>query len=268
MNIYAIIILIAVVGRFIIEVISERLNIRSLSAPLPAELQGLYDETKYRNSQEYTKTRSQFHLIESTFGIAVLLLFWFAGGFNHADRFARGFELSPLWTGIVYIGILALASNLLSLPFSLYSTFVIEEKFGFNKTTPRTFILDRLKALMLTLILGVPVLALILWFFGSAGPHGWLYAWAAVFSFSLIVQFLAPAWIMPLFNKFTPLQEWELKGAISGYAKSVRFSFKDIFVVDGSRRSTKPNAFFTGFGRSKRIALFDTLVAEHSIPEV
>ena len=193
MNIYAIIILIAVVGRFIIEVISERLNIRSLSAPLPAELQGLYDETKYRNSQEYTKTRSQFHLIESTFGIAVLLLFWFAGGFNHADRFARGFELSPLWTGIVYIGILALASNLLSLPFSLYSTFVIEEKFGFNKTTPRTFILDRLKALMLTLILGVPVLALILWFFGSAGPHGWLYAWAAVRANQILVTLVNEA---------------------------------------------------------------------------
>ena len=268
MNIYGVIILAALIGRFVVDLISELLNARSLTMELPEEARNLYDAQRYRRSQQYTATRSKFHLFESAFGLAVLLLFWFGGGFNRFDFIVRSWEFSPVLTGVLYIGILVMATDLLAIPFSLYSTFVIEERFGFNRTTPATFLTDRLKTLFLLTILGAPLLAAILWFFQYAGSWAWLYCWIVASLFVLVVQFVAPAWIMPLFNKFIPLQNGKLKDAISDYARTVNFSFKDIFVVDGSRRSTKPNAFFAGFGKSKRIALFDTLVAENSVPEI
>ena len=167
-----------------------------------------------------------------------------------------------------YIGILLLASEILMLPFSIYATFVIEERFGFNRTTPRTFFLDRVKGLALGLLLGAPLLAGILALFEFAGSYAWIYCWIVVILFSLVVQYIAPTWIMPLFNKFTPMEQGELKDAILGYASSVNFPVKNVLVMDGSRRSVKSNAFFTGFGRNKRIALFDTLIEKHSVSEL
>src|SRR5262249_10742812 len=207
-------------------------------------------------------------LIHSAFDLAVLLIFWFAGGFNWLDHIVRNFGLGPVLTGLIYIGILVLVSDLLSLPFSVYSTFVIEERFGFNRTTRRTFVTDWLKGLGLKAILGGAILAIILSFFEAAGPAAWIYCWIASSLLLVVLQFLAPIWIMPLFNKFTPLPDGELRQALSGYASKVRFTFKDLFVMDGSKRSTKANAFFTGFGKNKRIALFDTLVQEQTVPEV
>ena len=184
------------------------------------------------------------------------------------DSLIRGWGVTGIWLGLVYIGIIMVAKTIISLPFSVYSTFVIEERFGFNKTTPRTFILDRIKGLLLTIILGGPVLAVILAFFDYAGSLAWLYAWAVVTAFTLVIQFIAPRWIMPLFNKFTPLEDGDLKSAILNYARSVKYSVQNIFIIDGSKRSSKSNAFFTGFGKNKRIALFDTLVEEHSVPQL
>jgi STE24 endopeptidase len=206
--------------------------------------------------------------VDSSFTLLILLAFWFSGGFNWFDQVVTGWNFVPVVTGLRYIGILLFAYSLIKLPFDIYSTFVIEERFGFNKTTRRTFLLDMLKGFILALLLGGLLLAGILALFQYVGIYAWVYCWAAVVIFSLAMQYVAPTWIMPLFNKYTPMAEGELKEAILKYTGSVNFPIKNIFVMDGSKRSSKSNAFFTGFGRNKRIALFDTLIAQHSVPEM
>jgi STE24 endopeptidase len=173
-----------------------------------------------------------------------------------------------MWSGLVYIGILVLARSILLLPFSIYSTFVIEELFGFNKTTVKTFIADLFKGIALGIVLGAPLLMLIFWLFDIAGAYAWLYCWGATSLFTLIIQFIAPTWIMPIFNKFTPLEEGELRKEILSFADRVRFPLQGVYVMDGSKRSSKSNAFFTGFGKFKRIALFDTLIKQHTVSEL
>ena len=268
MNIYAVIILVTILIGFILNIITDLLNLEALRNELPEEFKDVYDAEKYSKSQEYTRTNTKFGFITTTFGLIVTLIFWFSGGFNYLDQIIRGWGLHHIWTGLIYIGILILFKALLSLPFSIYSTFVIEEKFGFNKTTPATFVLDLLKGILLSIILGGPLLVAILAFFNYAGAVAWLYCWAGTTLFILCVQYIAPTWIMPIFNKFTPLEEGELRSSIEKYAESVRFSLKGVFVMDGSKRSTKSNAFFTGFGKNKRIALFDTLIEKNSTDEL
>ncbi|MEN8135848.1 MAG: M48 family metallopeptidase [Thermodesulfobacteriota bacterium] len=268
MNIYGLIILIALLGNFVLAVIADWLNLRALDPNLPGEFEGVYDTEKYASSQEYTRVGTRFGFVTTIFDLTLLLVFWQVGGFNYLDQLVRGWGLGVIATGLVFTGILLLTKTLISLPFSIYSTFVIEERFGFNRTTPATFITDLLKGIMLTIVLGGPLLAAVLWFFATAGNLAWLWCWGAVTLFTLIVQFIAPAWIMPLFNKFSPLEEGELREAIFNFADSVDFSLKNVFVMDGSKRSSKSNAFFTGFGRNKRIALFDTLINNHSVPEL
>jgi STE24 endopeptidase len=206
--------------------------------------------------------------VTSAFGLIILLSFWFAGGFNYLDGVITAWGFVPVVNGLLYIGILTIVYSLLMLPFSVYATFVIEERFGFNRTTPGTFLLDRVKGLALAALLGAPLLAGILSFFEYSGAYAWLYCWIATTLFLLAIQFIAPTWIMPLFNKFTPMESGQLKEAILKYANSVNFPIKNVFVMDGSRRSSKSNAFFTGFGRNKRIALFDTLIEKHTVPEL
>ncbi len=268
MNAYGVIILATLLFSFILDIVAELLNLKALKDDLPAEFDGIYDAAKYKQSQEYTRVRTRFGFITSVFGLGVTLSFWFLGGFDYLDGWVRSLDLHPIWTGLLYIGVLLFGRSLLSLPFSIYSTFVIEERFGFNRTTPVTFVVDLLKGILLSLLLGAPLLAGILAFFEYAGAVAWLYCWLATTAFSLFVQFIAPTWIMPLFNKFTPLENGELREAIIAYAQSVRFPLQNLFVMDGSKRSTKSNAFFTGFGKNKRIALFDTLIAKHSVAEL
>lgn len=268
MNIYGLVILLALLTNFALELIADWLNLRALDPQLPAEFTGVYDTAKYASSQEYTRTKTRFGFVTTTFDLALLLLFWQLGGFNALDRLVRGWGLEAVSAGLAFTGLLLLAKTLLSLPFGLYSTFVIEERFGFNRTTPATFIMDLGKGILLTLVLGGPLLAAVLWFFATAGSLAWLWCWGAVTLFTLVVQFVAPTWIMPLFNKFSPLAEGELRQAIFTFAESVKFSLQNVFVMDGSKRSSKSNAFFTGFGRNKRIALFDTLISKHTVPEL
>jgi STE24 endopeptidase len=248
--------------------VSDLLNLKSLKLELPLVLQDIYNQEDYRKSQEYLRTTTRFGLVDSSFTLLILLAFWFSGGFNWFDQVVTGWNLVPVVTGLLYIGILLFAYSLIKLPFDIYSTFVIEERFGFNKTTRRTFLLDMLKGFILALLLGGLLLAGILALFQYVGIYAWVYCWAAVVIFSLAMQYVAPTWIMPLFNKYTPMAEGELKEAILKYTGSVNFPIKNIFVMDGSKRSSKSNAFFTGFGRNKRIALFDTLIAQHSVPEM
>ncbi|MFC1563321.1 M48 family metallopeptidase [candidate division KSB1 bacterium] len=268
MNIYGIIILSALIIDYAIDIITDILNIKAMKTDIPDEFEGVYDPDTYKKSQEYTKVRTKFGLIESTFDLTVLLIFWFSGGFNYLDTIVKGWELHPVWTGLTYIAVLILIKTVLGLPFSIYSTFVIEERFEFNKTTPKTFITDMLKGLMLAVLIGGPLLAGVLAFFQFAGNLAWLYCWLVTIVFTLFIQFIAPTWIMPLFNKFTPIEDGELKDSIFKYAGSVKFPLTGLFVMDGSKRSTKSNAFFTGFGKNKRIALFDTLIERHTVKEL
>ncbi len=268
MNIYAVIILLAIAVDFFLDLISNFLNLKSLSKTLPDEFDGVYDEETYAKSQEYTKVNTRFGFITGAFDLAILLGFWFSGGFNVLDQWVRGFGFSELVTGLCFMGVLMVAKMIIGLPFSIYSTFVIEERFGFNKTTPKTFVLDLLKGLLLGVLIGGPVLAAILAFFMYAGDLAWLYAWIALTLFTLVMQYVAPTWIMPLFNKFTPLEEGELRTAIEEYTQKVDFPLQGLFVIDGSKRSSKSNAFFTGFGKNKRVALYDTLIENHTTEEL
>ncbi len=268
MNIFTVIILAAILLPFILDLVSSNLNLKALRLNPPSDLDDIYPADKYRKSQEYTRESTYFSFVGSTFGMVFLLIFWFAHGFNWLDLVVRSWGSSDIVNGLLYTGILILAYGFIMLPFSIYATFVIEQRYGFNKTTPETFIMDILKNLFLAVLLGAPLLAAILALFESTGPLAWIYCWAAVTAYLLIIEFIAPNWIMPLFNKFTPLAEGELRTAIFDYAKSVNFPINNVFVIDGSRRSSKSNAFFTGFGRNKRIALFDTLIAQHTVPEL
>ena len=268
MNTFAVIILVALVGEYVLSVATGVLNARAFSPTLPAEFTGVFDDATYAQAQRYTATRTRLGLIRGAFDLAVVLLFWFAGGFEWLDQALRGLDRGPVVTGLLYIGGLGVASTLLGLPFRIYSTFGIEARYGFNRTTPTTFVADLLKGVLLAVVLGGALLAIILGFFEWAGPLAWLWCWIAATVFMLAIQFVAPTWIMPLFNTFTPLDTGDLHDAILQYARSARFPLRGIFVVDGSRRSSKANAFFTGFGRHKRIGLFDTLVEQYTVPEL
>jgi len=267
-NIYMAVILIALLLDFVLDLIADFLNMGALQQALPEEFKGIYDENEYAKSQEYTRVKTRFGVISSAFDLLVLLCFWFAGGFNILDLAIRDLGVSPILTGLIYVGALVLLRTLLAIPFNIYATFVIEERFGFNKTTVRTFILDLVKGAVLTALLGGALLAVVLVIFDRSGPRAWLYCWLAVALFILFLQFIAPTWLLPLFNKFIPLSDGDLKERIMQYAQSVGFRLEKIFVMDGSRRSGKSNAFFTGFGRHKRIALYDTLIDKHSVPEL
>lgn len=268
MNGYLLCILAILLLGYLLDLTVALLNLRSLRPELPLEFAGVYDADQYARSQEYTRVTTRFSLIHNTVSLMLTLVFILMGGFNLIDLAARSFALSSIPTGLIFTGMLALLSTALNLPFSVYSTFVIEQRFGFNTTTVATFILDGLKALLLAIVLGGPLLAAILWFFETSGQMAWLYCWIAAVAFILVAQFLAPVVIMPLFNKFVPLADGELKEAITRYAASQRFALQGIYTMDGSKRSTRANAFFTGFGRFRRIVFFDTLMDKLAPAEI
>jgi len=268
MNGYLILILTIILISFSLEVIISLLNLKSLHPELPKEFADVFDDEAYAKSQDYTRTTTRFGLLQNFIMTPITILFILFGGFNWIDNLARSFEFGSIISGLVFTGFLILFSGIAGLPFSIYSTFVIEERFGFNNTTVKTFLLDMIKSIILGVLIGGPILALVLWFFETGGPLAWLYCWLIVLGFTLIMQFLAPVLIMPLFNKFTPLDEGELQTSITSYAKSQAFKMKGIYTMDGSKRSTKLNAFFTGFGKFRRIVFFDTLIEKLSPDEI
>lgn len=259
-HLFGLVALFAILSEFIVATTVSVLNLRAQTEAPPPELADVYDGERYREAQRYARVRARFGLVTRSFDLALLLGFWLTGGFELLDRALRGLGLPSIVTGLVFIFALGFGRNVLLLPFRIYDTFVLEARFGFNRTSARTFIADMLKGLALTLALGAPALALALWLFESAGSLAFLYAWIAAAVLILVLQFIAPAWLMPLFMRFTPLPDGELRERIMSYARSVSFPLDNLFVVDGSRRSTKANAFFTGFGRHRRIGLFDTLI--------
>jgi STE24 endopeptidase len=268
MNPWLIAILAFLVLGFALDLAADLLNLKSLSPDLPGEFRDAYDPERYRKSQLYLRENTFFGLTRESVMFLLTLAFLLMGGFNAADIFARSFGLGPVWTGLVFCLTLFVLVFFLGIPWSVWHTFRIEEKYGFNRTTGRTFVLDKVKSFLLTVVLGGLLLSVVLWFFESAGKLAWLWAWLAFMGFQLIAVFLAPVLIMPLFNKFTPLPEGELRTAIAAYAAGQNFRMKGVYTMDASKRSAKTNAFFTGLGRSRRIVLFDTLVKKLTAPEI
>lgn len=262
------IILVTLIVDFTMNFVADRLNIGRLTTHLPDKFSDVYDPKRYERSQHYLRATTRLGTITSALDLGILLAFWFIGGFGVLDNFVRETGWSSIGCGLLFIGILAGCKFIISLPFSIYSTFVIEENFGFNKTTPKLFVLDLIKSMILSMVLGIPLLSAIFWFFESSGPWAWIICWGVTTTFILAVQYIVPTWIMPLFNKFTPLEDGELKNKLFAYAKSIDFPLTQIFVMDGSKRSSKSNAFFTGFGKNKRIVLFDTLINAHTPDEL
>lgn len=245
---------------FVFSTLIDILNLRAASPEIPDEFKNTFTQEAYTKAQSYLKTNTFFGIVTSSFSLFTTVIFLGLEGFGKLDLWIRSFVSSEILVGILFVGTIALASSILSLPFSIYSTFVIEEKFGFNRTTPKTFVLDRVKGLLLAIALGTPILALVFWLLNSLGAWAWAYAWLGLTIIQLLLSLIAPTFIMPLFNKFIPLKDGELKSDIENYAKTQNFSLEGIYTMDGSKRSAKSNAFFTGFGKFRRVVFFDTLI--------
>ncbi|NLT71895.1 MAG: M48 family metallopeptidase [Verrucomicrobiaceae bacterium] len=260
-------IVLALVILWKIDLFATLLNLKSLGSEIPTAFRGLIDEDTYARSQDYTRAKALLGIGEGIVALVALFVFWWFGGFGWLDEKVRGYGQGPVVTGVLYIGALVVALRLLHLPFELYDTFGLEERFGFNRSTFAVWLGDLVKGTLLSVLLGVPLLAGLLWIFQTV-PMAWLWGWLLVTAFSLVLAYLAPTWIMPLFNKFEPLEEGGLKRAIHEMSARCEFPLKEVSVMDGSKRSAKSNAFFTGFGKNKRIALFDTLIANHTEAEL
>ncbi|MGM0613067.1 MAG: M48 family metallopeptidase [Bacteroidota bacterium] len=257
-----------VVLDFLVERILDALNTVQVNASLPERFKGFYDEQKYKQSQEYKKVKDQFGLLVSTLSfLAILALLWFEG-FAWLDEFWRQYTSNEILLSLLFFGSLGLAADLLSTPFAYYNTFVIENRFGFNKMDLKTFITDKLKGWLLGIVIGGGLLALIVWFYQAAGDYFWLIAWIVITLFSIFMTMFYSTLIVPLFNKQTPLEDGPLREEIESFAKNAGFKLDNIFVIDGSKRSAKSNAYFSGLGPKKRIVLFDTLINNHSKEEL
>jgi STE24 endopeptidase len=244
------------------------LNSKMWSSALPEKLRGICGEEEYRKSQLYQKANDNLAFWSSSFNIALIIIMIAGGGFAIIDSLLRGFFSQMVLISLLFFGIIGLASDLLNIPFSLYDSFIIEKRFGFNTMTIRTFITDHIKSWLLALLVGAPVLGLITWFYYRTGPSFWIFAWMLIAVFSVFINLFYSELIVPLFNKQTPLEAGSLRDKIEEFAGKTGFILRNIYVIDGSKRSTKANAYFSGFGPKKRIVLFDTLLKELSEDEI
>ena len=262
------IILAIVIFDFTLERLLDWLNSTRWSSKLPDELKGIYDPDRYKKSQKYEKENQKFGKLTSSFSLTIMVAMLFLAGFAVVDNWAREISANQVVIALIFFGILGLAMDIVNTPFSLYDTFVIEEKYGFNKTTLKTFFLDKVKGWILSLIIGGGLLALIILFYILTGKMFWIYTWLLMSAFMVFITMFYSTLIVPLFNKQTPLEEGELKTAIRNFAEKVDFKLDNIFVIDGSKRSTKANAYFSGLGAKKRIVLFDTLIEDLDTDEI
>ncbi|TXN35159.1 M48 family metallopeptidase [Flagellimonas hymeniacidonis] len=262
------IIIIILVVQYLIHQLLEYLNAKRFKSNVPAELNDVFDDTEYQKSQQYKKANYQFGLFSDGFSLLLTLCFLFFGGFEWIDTITRSITESTIPMALVFFGFIMLGSTILGTPFSYYQTFVIEEQYGFNKTTKKLFFLDKIKGGLLSIVFGGVVLSLFILFYQWTGANFWIYTWILIGSVILFMNLFYSRLIVPLFNKQTPLSEGSLKTAIERYAKNVGFELKNIFVIDGSKRSTKANAYFSGFGKEKRITLFDTLINDLNEEEI
>jgi STE24 endopeptidase len=258
----------ALIGYYLLDSLAKLLNLKSLETQVPSEFSDVYDENRYRRSQEYTMTNTWFELVVSTTTLAALLAFWFFGGFEVLDQLIRRLRLPNILPGLLYLGALCVAREVLMLPFTIYHTFGIEQRYGFNRTTVRTFIVDRLKEWGVSVLLMCGFASIVLFLFEYFGLRAWMIAWISTAAVSAILVYLAPTVILPLFFKLSPVPVGELRDQVTAFCLRQQFPVRELLVIDGSRRSSKANAFFTGFGPNKRIALYDTLINNHTVPEL
>ena len=262
------IILSIIIADYVLERVLDRLNMSMMSEELPAELAGIYDPERYGKSQRYLRAKQQFSLITSTVSFIAVLAVLSFGGFIFADMMVRKVTGHPVLMALIFFGGLGFIASLLAIPFEIYAVFVIEEKFGFNTTTPKTFILDKLKGWAIGALIGGAMLALVTWIYSATGQWFWLLVWGVATVFMVFMAMFYSNLIVPLFNKQKPLEAGPLRDAIEGFAQRVGFRLKNIYVIDGSKRSRKANAYFTGLGPKKRIVLYDTLINDHSTEEL
>lgn len=246
----------------------EYLNIKSMKEELPEEVKDIYDAEKYSKSIAYAKANNKFGLLTSSFSFVLSFVLLATGFFGWLDGLVNQYVANAELVSLAFFGVLFLASDIINIPFQLYDTFVIEEKFGFNKTTPKTYIFDKLKGYLLAAVIGGVILYVLLKLMAAFGPNFWIYFWIVISAFMLFMNMFYTSLILPLFNKLTPLDEGELKSAIEDYSRKVKFPLDNIFVIDGSKRSAKSNAFFSGIGKKKKIVLYDTLIENHSKEEL
>ena len=254
------ILIVIIILNFFKDSILDYLNSKYFDNEIPNIISDIYDKEKYLKSQEYKKTQYKFNRISSTYSLLILLLFFYFDGFLILDNYCRSLFDSELIISLSFFGIIYFGNDLLSIPFSIYHTFIIEEKFGFNKTTKKTYIIDKLKSWLLIILFGGGILSFIIFQFESIGQNFWIVAWIFISVLTLLINGLYAQIIVPLFNKQTKLEDGELKSEIEKYSKKVGFNLSNIFVIDGSKRSTKANAYFSGFGKQKRVTLYDTLI--------
>jgi len=254
--------------KFLFDTFINALNSKHFNDEIPTELIGVYNDKEYLKSQNYKKVNYKFSLVMSTFSIVLTILFFLFDGFAFVDGIARNISDNVVVITIIFFGIIIFGSDILTFPFSYYKTFVIEEKFGFNKSSLKTFILDKIKSWLMMVFIGGGLLALITWFYHLTTANFWLYAWGLISAFTIFMNMFYSKLIVPLFNKQAPLEDGELKTAIEQFSKNVGFKLNNIFVIDGSKRSTKANAYFSGFGSQKRITLYDTLINDLETDEI
>ncbi len=262
------IIIAIIVLDFLFEKYLDYLNTTKWSTTLPNEVKGIYDEEKYKKQQAYQRENHRFGILSSSFSFAVTLAMFLFYGFALVDGWAWSITSNAILAALLFFGIIMFASDIISTPFSVYDTFVIEEKFGFNKTTPKTFVLDKIKGWLVGGLIGGGLLALIIFIYSKTGDMFWIYAWIIISAFSIFMAMFYSNLIVPLFNKQTPLEEGELRDAIKSFANKVGFKLDNIYVINGSKRSTKANAYFTGLGAKKRIVLYDTLINDLTVDEI
>jgi len=267
-NIIFISIIIIPIAGFITERYLSHLNSKMWSATLPEKLKGLCDEDEYRKTQLYQKENNKLEFWTSILNLAVILGAIIAGGFAWIDVFARSLSINIVLISLIFFGVIGFLSDIINIPFSFYDTFVIEKKYGFNTMTIRTFITDHLKSWFIALIVGIPVLGLITWIYYRTGKNFWIYAWAVITAFSVFINFFYSELIVPLFNKQIPLEDGPLRTSIESFAQKAGFKIRNIYIIDGSKRSTKANAYFSGFGSKKRIVLYDTLLKDLTEEEI
>jgi len=268
MSIYLFIIILIVVFDFAWTQYLSYRNRKRMTVIIPPQLEGIYDEKAYKEQQAYQKANSRFGIYSSMFTFILLLIILFVGGFGWLDGVLRQYIENEILLTLVFFGVIYVINEIVSLPFSYYATFVIEEKFGFNKSTIKTFWLDQLKSFLLTVVIGGLIITVITALYQYLGKWAWLYAWAVITVFSLFITLFYSNIIVPLFNKQTPLEDGELRDAIEKFAEKAKFGINNIYVMDASKRSTKANAYFTGFGVKKRIVLYDTLINDMDTDEI
>lgn len=262
------IIIVILIIDFLFDKIIDYLNAKHFDDEIPPELNDVYNKDEYYKSQSYKKENFRFSLITSVFSFIIMMIFFYAKGFAIVDNYARSINDNEILIGLIFFGIIMLLNDIISTPFSFFHTFVIEEKYGFNKTTKKLFFIDKAKGLFLSILIGGGLLALIIWFYQKTGDNFWIYTWILITVFTIFMTLFYSSLIVPLFNKQTPLEKGDLRSQIEQFASKANFKLDNIFVIDGSKRSTKANAYFSGFGPKKRIVLYDTLINDLKTEEI